>query len=60
MLLTDSLLVCVHQAFWSIGAVLEVLLAFLIMPSLGWRWLLGFSSLPVAIFICFSVVSIVG
>lgn len=58
MLLIDSRLVCVHQAFWSIGASLEVLLAVVIMPTLGWRWLLGISVLPVALFICFSAVSI--
>ncbi|KAM4527934.1 synaptic vesicle 2-related protein [Odontesthes bonariensis] len=40
-------------AFWAIGAVFEVLLALWIMPTLGWRWLLGLSTLPVAIFVCF-------
>ncbi|XP_065821718.1 synaptic vesicle 2-related protein isoform X1 [Labrus bergylta] len=41
-------------AFWAIGAVFEVLLAFWIMPTLGWRWLLGLSTLPVVIFLSFS------
>ncbi|XP_069028961.1 synaptic vesicle 2-related protein-like [Embiotoca jacksoni] len=41
-------------AFWAIGAVFEVLLALWIMPTLGWRWLLGLSTIPVAIFVCFS------
>ncbi|XP_034090093.1 synaptic vesicle 2-related protein-like isoform X1 [Gymnodraco acuticeps] len=40
-------------AFWAIGSVFEVLLALLIMPTLGWRWLLFFSSLPMAVFLCF-------
>ncbi|XP_063744912.1 synaptic vesicle 2-related protein-like isoform X3 [Eleginops maclovinus] len=40
-------------AFWAIGSVFEVLLALLIMPTLGWRWLLFFSSVPLAIFLCF-------
>ncbi|KAM9735210.1 synaptic vesicle 2-related protein-like [Menidia menidia] len=40
-------------AFWAIGAVFEVLLALWIMPTLGWRWLLGLSTIPVAIFVCF-------
>ncbi|CAK6959461.1 synaptic vesicle 2-related protein [Scomber scombrus] len=40
-------------AFWAIGAVFEVLLALLVMPTLGWRWLLGLSALPMAIFVCF-------
>ncbi|XP_019937580.1 synaptic vesicle 2-related protein-like [Paralichthys olivaceus] len=39
--------------FWAIGAVFEVLLALWIMPTLGWRWLLGLSTIPMAIFICF-------
>uniref|UniRef100_A0A672ZRV6 Synaptic vesicle 2-related protein-like n=1 Tax=Sphaeramia orbicularis TaxID=375764 RepID=A0A672ZRV6_9TELE len=38
--------------FWAIGAVFEVLLALLVMPTLGWRWLLGLSTLPMALFIC--------
>ncbi|XP_013859202.1 synaptic vesicle 2-related protein, partial [Austrofundulus limnaeus] len=40
-------------AFWAIGAVFEVLLALWIMPTLGWRWLLGLSAIPVGIFVCF-------
>ncbi|XP_067430936.1 synaptic vesicle 2-related protein [Thunnus thynnus] len=40
-------------AFWAIGAVFEVLLALLVMPTLGWRWLLGLSTIPMAIFVCF-------
>ncbi|XP_068609302.1 synaptic vesicle 2-related protein-like [Brachionichthys hirsutus] len=39
--------------FWSGGGVFEVLLALWIMPTLGWRWLLIVSTLPLAIFICF-------
>ncbi|XP_053267482.1 synaptic vesicle 2-related protein [Pleuronectes platessa] len=39
--------------FWSVGAVFEVLLALMIMPTLGWRWLLGLSTLPMALFIIF-------
>ncbi|XP_049909750.1 synaptic vesicle 2-related protein-like [Epinephelus moara] len=40
-------------AFWAIGSVFEVLLALFIMPTLGWRALLGLSTIPMAIFICF-------
>ncbi|XP_006788935.1 synaptic vesicle 2-related protein-like [Neolamprologus brichardi] len=40
-------------AFWAIGAVFEVLLALMVMPDLGWRWLLGLSTVPLAIFVCF-------
>nr|XP_046231715.1 synaptic vesicle 2-related protein-like [Scatophagus argus] len=39
--------------FWAVGAVFEVLLALWVMPTLGWRWLLGLSTIPMAIFICF-------
>ncbi|GAA6217082.1 synaptic vesicle 2-related protein-like isoform X1 [Lates japonicus] len=39
--------------FWAGGAVFEVLLALLVMPSLGWKWLLILSALPTAIFVCF-------
>ncbi|XP_034565895.1 synaptic vesicle 2-related protein [Notolabrus celidotus] len=41
-------------AFWAIGAVFEVLLAFWIMPTLSWRWLLGLSTIPVLLFLCLS------
>uniref|UniRef100_A0A8C5HH33 Synaptic vesicle 2-related protein-like n=1 Tax=Gouania willdenowi TaxID=441366 RepID=A0A8C5HH33_GOUWI len=41
------------SAFWAAGAILEVLLALLVMPTLGWRWLLGLSAIPMALFICF-------
>ena len=34
------------DCFWALGACLEVILAMLVMPSLGWRWLLALSSLP--------------
>ena len=37
--------------FWSIGACLEVVLAVLIIPLFGWRWLLGASSFPLLVFI---------
>ena len=39
--------------FWSTGTCFEVLLAILVMPTLGWRWLLGLSSLPLLIFFFF-------
>ncbi|RDD44803.1 Synaptic vesicle 2-related protein [Trichoplax sp. H2] len=40
------------QSFWSIGASFEVILAFIVMPTLGWRYLVAFSSLPCLVF-CF-------
>lgn len=39
------------QCFWAIGTFAEVLLALWIMPTLGWRWLLFFSSVPLLIFV---------
>lgn len=34
------------DCFWALGACLEVILAMLVMPRLGWRWLLALSALP--------------
>ena len=39
-----------RQCFWALGACLEVLLALFVMPTLGWQWLLGLSSLPLLVF----------
>ncbi|PKA65830.1 Organic cation/carnitine transporter 7 [Apostasia shenzhenica] len=36
----------VFSFFWSIGTILEASLAWVVMPRLGWRWLLALSSLP--------------
>ena len=36
--------------FWPIGACAETLLAIIVMPTLGWRWLLGFTCLPLLVF----------
>ncbi|XP_055824651.1 organic cation/carnitine transporter 7-like [Solanum dulcamara] len=36
----------IYAGFWTIGTILEALLAMLIMPRLGWRWLLALSSIP--------------
>uniref|UniRef100_UPI003AAAC3B1 synaptic vesicle 2-related protein-like isoform X1 n=1 Tax=Centroberyx gerrardi TaxID=166262 RepID=UPI003AAAC3B1 len=41
------------EIFWAIGAVFEVLLAIWIMPTLGWRWLLGLSIIPMVVFVSF-------
>ena len=44
------------QVFWAIGTVVEVLLALVVMPTLGWQYLLFFSAIPVLIFcICCKV-----
>ncbi|XP_025092946.1 synaptic vesicle 2-related protein-like isoform X3 [Pomacea canaliculata] len=49
---TRAACVTLVEIFWAIGACFEVLLALLIMPTLGWQWLLGLSSLPLLIFAC--------
>lgn len=38
------------EIFWAIGTCFEVLLALVVMPKLGWRWLLALSSLPLLVF----------
>lgn len=38
------------QCFWALGACMEVLLALFIMPTLGWKWLLGLSTAPLLAF----------
>eukprot|EP01043_Picozoa_sp_COSAG02_P028799 COSAG02_NODE_1762_length_11027_cov_27.491947_12_plen_836_part_00 len=35
--------------FWSGGAMFESLVAMYVMPTLGWRWLVGISSLPLGL-----------
>lgn len=34
------------ESFWALGAVITAGLAWLIVPNLGWRWLLAISALP--------------
>ena len=36
--------------FWAVGTCFEVALALLVMPSLGWRWLLALSAIPLLLF----------
>eukprot|EP00058_Branchiostoma_floridae_P026392 XP_002611883.1 hypothetical protein BRAFLDRAFT_83090 [Branchiostoma floridae] len=38
------------EIFWAIGTCIEVVLALIVMPTLGWRWLLLFSAIPCLIF----------
>lgn len=37
------------QVFWATGVTVEILLASVVIPTLGWRWLMVFSSLPVLV-----------
>jgi len=48
------------QCFWALGACFEVLLALLIMPTMGWQWLLALSTAPLLAFACICPVSILG
>lgn len=43
------------EAFWTVGTVVEVLLAWIIKPNIGgnWRYLLGVSSIPLWILLAF-------
>lgn len=38
------------QCFWALGACFEVVLALAVIPTLGWRWLLGLSAAPLFVF----------
>ncbi|GFO02437.1 synaptic vesicle 2-related protein [Plakobranchus ocellatus] len=40
--------------FWALGAAFEVILAMLVMPTLGWRYLMAFSAAPVMLFPIFN------
>ncbi|MCO5575652.1 hypothetical protein L7F22_029455 [Adiantum nelumboides] len=41
------------SVFWTVGTVAEATLAWTVMPSLGWRWLLGLSSAPLLVLLVF-------
>ncbi|KAE8747251.1 hypothetical protein FOCC_FOCC006043 [Frankliniella occidentalis] len=40
------------DCFWALGACFEVLLALLVMPTMGWQWLLALSTTPLLAFAC--------
>ncbi|XP_076912590.1 organic cation/carnitine transporter 7-like isoform X2 [Bidens hawaiensis] len=43
----------VFSGFWTIGTIFEASIAWFVMPTLGWRWLLAFSSLPSSLLLIF-------
>ncbi|KAK1403038.1 Organic cation/carnitine transporter 7 [Heracleum sosnowskyi] len=47
----------VFSTFWTLGTILEASLAWFVMPSLGWRWLLALSSLPTSLLLVFYVMT---
>jgi hypothetical protein len=49
----------VFQCFWALGACFEVLLALIVMPTLGWQWLLALSTIPLLAFALITPVSAV-
>ncbi|KAL4205227.1 hypothetical protein AMTRI_Chr01g136310 [Amborella trichopoda] len=46
----------VFSGFWTLGTILEASLAWAVMPTLGWRWLLALSSIPSLVLLLFYTV----
>ena len=40
------------QAMWATGSTFEMVMAYLIMPTFGWRVLVGVSALPLVVATC--------
>jgi MFS family permease len=48
---TRGLSVIILLIFWALGVLFESVLAYLILPSLSWRYLFAISSVPVFLII---------
>lgn len=44
----------IFSSFWTVGTIFEAALAWIVMPRLGWRWLLVLSSLPSFVLLVFN------
>ncbi|KAF4404562.1 hypothetical protein G4B88_005948 [Cannabis sativa] len=43
----------IFSAFWTLGTIFEASIAWFVMPTLGWRWLLAISSIPSSLLLLF-------
>ncbi|CAD7696865.1 unnamed protein product [Ostreobium quekettii] len=43
----------IMQSFWTLGAIIEAGMAWIIMPRLGWRMLVGLSAIPMVFLLVF-------
>jgi MFS family permease len=48
-----GLVLVLFESFWTVGILMEIGIAWLVLPSLGWRWLLIFSATPLFILFLF-------
>lgn len=59
MVISYFYIILIFQCFWALGACFEVTLALIVMPTLGWHWLLALSTGPLLAFAIICPVSII-